>query len=62
MLWKTVEKVLFEKRGEDRGKFMFTGRFVIKIIGGKGGERLRDRYIFCFWNIDFCKIRVFGFF
>lgn len=30
MLWKTDEKALLEKRGEDRGKLMLTGRSVTK--------------------------------
>lgn len=36
MLWKTDEKVLLEKRWEDRGKLMLTGRSVTKTNYGKG--------------------------
>lgn len=60
MLWKTAEKALLEKRGEDRGKLMLTGRSVTKITGGKGGERPRDRHTSCLWNTDSCKIRAPG--
>ena len=38
MLWKTEEKALLEKRGEDRGKLMLTGRSVTKTVKGKGGK------------------------
>lgn len=36
MLWKTDEKELLEKRGEDRGKLMLTGLSVTKTSYGEG--------------------------
>lgn len=38
MLWKTEEKALLEKRGEDRGKLMLTGRSVTETVKGKGSK------------------------
>lgn len=34
MLWKTDEKELLEKRGEDRGKLMLTGLSVMETSHG----------------------------
>lgn len=49
MLWKTDEKALLEKRGEDRGKLMLTGRSVTK-TSHRGMEVSvhADRHASCF--------------
>lgn len=49
MLWKTDEKALLEKRGEDRGKLMLTGRSVTKTSHrGKEVSVHMDRHASCF--------------
>lgn len=52
MLWKTDEKALLEKRGEDRGKLMLTGRSVTKTSRrGRGVSVHMDRHMSCFGTL-----------
>lgn len=50
MLWKTDEKALLEKRGEDKGKLMLTGRSVTKTSQAKGGECPPGQACTLLWN------------
>lgn len=55
MLWKTDEKVLLEKRGEDRGKLMLTGRSETKTsYGGREVSVHVDRHT-VLWNANSCE-------